>query len=107
MPPDVILFKEYDPSVDMDEKMTRDSSLQNAKKLLCSDDDDDALEDSLPAKVARVQPTVPSESTRLVTPPSSPSSPPFEYDPAAARYDNTALRDLPHGVVIYGNYAYI
>ena len=98
LPPEVILFTAYDPRVDMDEKMTHDASLQRAKRMLDLEDDGDQPR----AKITRPNTsTAVTVSDRLVTPPESPESPPFELDPNADLLD-VPLQSLPHGLVIHG-----
>ena len=93
LPSDVILFTEYDPSVDMDEKLARTSTLQEAQRLLCSGD-----EAAPPSKAQ-------CPDSPLVSPPSTPPSPQYESASCsvAQEYDDIPLRQLPAGFVIHGN----
>ena len=97
LPPDVIFFPEYDPSEDMDQKIIR---RKKSKRAL----EDAAAAADQPAPKSSRRCSTPANTT-LPSPPSSPSSPPFELDPAAdvTSCPGVPLRSLPSGFVIHGN----
>ena len=100
LPPDVIFFPEYDPSEDMDQKIIRK---KKSKRAL-----EDAAATDQPLSKSSRRCSTPANTT-LPSPPTSPSSPPFELDPSAdiTTCPGVPLRSLPSGFVIHGNLYFI
>ena len=98
LPPDVIIFQEYDPSEDMDQKITRK---KKAKRGL-EDAAATTAEEPVPKSTRRC--STPAADTTLPSPPDSPPSPQFEPVSSAdvTAYPGVPLRSLPSGFVIHG-----
>ena len=110
LPPDVILFPEYDPSTDMDEKCKRmkpvdvDAVARKVKSAISG-------ADAGSSTAARAQSTPVDDRSALVSPPSSPESPAFDLEVPSgtadhqfeAVYKGVPLSALPPGLVIRGN----
>lgn len=97
LPPDVIIFPEYDPSEDMDQKITRKKSKKRALESVSPV--------APPAAKSSRQCSTPANTT-LPSPPSTPPSPAFEpvSTAGASAYADVPLNALPSGFVIHGKF---